>query len=194
MEQFRQRVAATCHIGPLDAEETRLYIEHRLKCAGYSGAPLFSSAAAEGVFKASGGIPRRINGICDRMMLGGFLNGRKELTIEDLDEVVAELRQENTVPSNTHMATLPAMAGAEPSMPGGLAGSEMDIDLGAIKLTPEQAADMNKQIASLAADQRGDQLQRLERGLLRLERVNLQTLAMLQALVAAVKKPEGGDR
>ena len=34
MEQFRQRVAATCHIGPLDADETRSYVEHRLKCAG----------------------------------------------------------------------------------------------------------------------------------------------------------------
>jgi hypothetical protein len=41
----------------------------------------------------------------------------------------------------------------------------------------------------LSADQRGDQLQRLERSMLRLERSNLQTLALLQQLVAAVKKP-----
>ena len=43
MEQFRQRVAATCHIGPLDADETRGYIEHRLKCAGSKGMPSFDA-------------------------------------------------------------------------------------------------------------------------------------------------------
>ncbi len=52
---------------------------------------------------------------------------------------------------------------------------------------------MSKQIAALTADQRGDQLQRLERSLLRLERINVQTLNMLQKLVAAVKKPGGKD-
>ena len=196
MEQFRQRVAATCHIGPLDADETRLYIEHRLKCAGYTGGTLFDAAAVDGVYKASSGIPRRINGICDRMMLSGFLNGRKQLGQADLEEVVAELRQENAVPSAVQAtsAPQPAMAGGEPLLPGGIAGAEMDIDLSQVKLTPEQAEAMNKQIASLAADQRGDQLQRLERGLLRLERTNLQTLALLQALVAAVQKPGGDSR
>ena len=196
MEQFRQRVAATCHIGPLDADETRLYIEHRLRCAGYSGPTLFDAAAVDGVYQASDGIPRRINGICDRMLLSGFLNDRKQLALADLEEVVTELRQENAVPSGAHaaVAQAPAMAGGEPLLPGGLAGAEMDLDFSQVKLTPEQADAMNKQIASMAADQRGDQLQRLERGLLRLERVNLQTLAMLQALVAAVTKPEGDSR
>ncbi|MFO0445033.1 MAG: XrtA/PEP-CTERM system-associated ATPase, partial [Betaproteobacteria bacterium] len=51
MEQFRQRVAATCHIGPLDADETRGYIEHRLRCAGSKGKPSFEPAAFEGIFK-----------------------------------------------------------------------------------------------------------------------------------------------
>jgi hypothetical protein len=48
---------------------------------------------------------------------------------------------------------------------------------------------MARQLGRLSAEQRGDQIQRLERGLLRLERSNLQVLAMLQQLVAAVKKP-----
>ena len=77
-------------------------------------------------------------------------------------------------------------------MPGGLAGAELDLDLSQLKLSSEQADGMSKQIAELTADQRGDQLQRLERSLLRLERINVQTLNMLQKLVAAVKKPDGG--
>jgi general secretion pathway protein A len=54
---------------------------------------------------------------------------------------------------------------------------------------------MNKQLASLTADQRGDQLQRLERSLLRLERINVQTLGMLQKLVNAARRtPDEGSK
>ena len=194
MEQFRQRVAATCHIGPLDVEETRLYIEHRLKCAGYSGATLFDPATIEGVFKASGGIPRRINGICDRMMLAGFLAGHQQLGVQDLNEVVTELKQEHAVPSGAPARALQARSGGEPMMPGGLAGQALDIEPEALQLEAGQADAMSQQLAALTADQRGDQLQRLERSLLRLERINVQTLNLLQALVAAVKKPGGGPR
>jgi len=190
MEQFRQRVAATCHIGPLDQDETQHYIEHRLRCAGSTGKPSFSPEAFEAIFKASGGIPRRINSVCDRVLLAGFLAGKTDLEITDVDEVVKEFAQEAAVP-----ARRPTVAD---SMPGDLpsAGSApssatmaLDVDLGRLQLDPAAADTMSRQIARLSADQRGDQIQRLERGLLRLERSNLQVLALLQQLVAAVKKP-----
>ena len=191
MEQFRQRVAATCHIGPLDQDETRGYIEHRLKCAGSKGKPSFEPAAFEGIFKATVGIPRRINAICDRLLLAGFLANRTLLTAADVAEVVQEFQQENAVASRPSTAAM--SANGEPSMPGGLAGEALDLDLTQLKLGADEAEGMSKQIAALTADQRGDQLQRLERSLLRLERINVQTLNMLQKLVAAVKKP-GGDK
>ena len=83
-----------------------------------------------------------------------------------------------------------AAAGADPSMPGGLAGAVLDVDLSRVQLDAEALEGMSRQIADLTADQRGDQLQRLERSLLRLERINVQTLAMLQNLVNAVKKTD----
>ena len=188
MEQFRQRVAATCHIGPLDQDETKGYIEHRLKCAGFKGKPTFEPAAFEGIFKASAGIPRRVNAVCDRLLLAGFLAGRTLLTAEDVAEVVREFQQENAVTARP--VSTPALAqGAESSAPGGLGGVELNLDLSQLKLGTAEAEGMSKQIAALTADQRGDQLQRLERSLLRLERINVQTLNMLQKLVAAVKKP-----
>ena len=191
MEQFRQRVAATCHIGPLDQDETRGYIEHRLKCAGAKGVPTFEPAAFEAIFKASGGIPRRINAVCDRLLLAGFLAGRTALTLADADEVVREFAQENAVVSRA--AKAPALsATGEPLMPGGMAAAELDLDLSQIQLSPEAADGMAKQIEALTADQRGDQLQRLERGLLRLERINVQTLNLLRQLVTALKK--SGDK
>ena len=190
MEQFRQRVSATCHIGPLDADETRAYIEHRLKCAGASGKPTFEPGVYAEIHKASGGIPRRINAVCDRLLLAGFLGDHTHLTLADVAEVVQEFQQENGVPSRQPEAAL--AEGADPTMPGGLAGAVLDVDMSELKLDAEEAQGMSRQIAALTADQRGDQLQRLERSLLRLERINVQTLAMLQKLVSAVKKP--GDK
>lgn len=76
MQQLRQRVTATCHIGPMDKDETRGYVEHRLKCAGSAGRPSFDDLAFEAIFKASGGIPRRINLTCDRLLLLGFLGNK----------------------------------------------------------------------------------------------------------------------
>ena len=192
MEQFRQRVAATCHIGPLDQDETKAYIEHRLKCAGSKGKPSFEAQAFVEIFKAAGGIPRRVNAICDRLLLAGFLAGRTELTAADVAEVVREFEQENAGASRPAAATALAQGG-EPSVPGALTGLDidLDLDLGRLKIGAAEADGMSKQIASLTADQRGDQLQRLERSLLRLERINLQTLSMLQKLVSAVKKPGG---
>jgi putative secretion ATPase (PEP-CTERM system associated) len=188
MEQFRQRVSATCHIGPLDADETRAYIEHRLKCAGASGKPTFEPGLFDAVHKASGGIPRRINAVCDRLLLAGFLGDHSHLTLADVAEVVLEFQQENGTPVRAAAAT--AAAGADASMPGGLAGAVLDVDLSRVQLDSEALEGMSRQIADLTADQRGDQLQRLERSLLRLERINVQTLAMLQKLVSAVKKTD----
>lgn len=182
MEQFRQRVSATCHIGPLDPSETRAYIQHRLKKAGTSGKPSFDEAVYEGVFNASGGVPRRINSVCDRLLLLGFLAGRTHLTAEDITEVVKEFEQEAGVPVRNGTAAR-AAGGGDIALVAGV-----EVDIAKLQIDAQAAEAMHSQLAALTADQRGDQLQRLERGMLRLERCNLQTLALLQKLVDAVKK------
>ncbi len=181
MEQFRQRVAATCHIGPLDIEETQHYIQHRLKCAGSTGKPVFGPGSFDAIFKATGGIPRRINSVCDRLLLLGFLANRVDLTVDDVNEVTREMAQESEVPNRPVVATA-----ARPSGDAVATLTEVDVDLSRIKLDPSDAEAATKQLAALAADQRGDQLQRLERSLLRLERINLQTLSIMQKLVNSV--------
>jgi general secretion pathway protein A len=190
MEQFRQRVAATCHIGPMDLDETQHYIEHRLKCAGSTGKPTFDAAAFEAIFKSSGGIPRRINSVCDRLLLAGFLANKLHLEASDVDEVVREFAQEAEVPARR--AAVPVADSLQGELaPGGPAtgAAVLDVDLTTLQLDPAAAGAMSGQLKRLASEQRGDQLQRVERGLLRLERTNLQLLAMLQQLVNAVKKP-----
>ena len=184
MEQFRQRVAATCHIGPLDLEETQQYVLHRLKCAGSVGKPQFGAGVFDAVFKASSGIPRRVNSVCDRLLLLGFLANREELTVDDVGEVTREMNAESEVPQRA--AVTAARSGDTLAV-----ATDVDVDLSRIKLDPADADAASRQIAALTADQRGDQLQRLERSLLRLERINLQTLSLLQKLVNATTRSSG---
>lgn len=95
MQQLRQRVIAACHIGPMDLEETQAYIEHRLKCAGWISSPNFSIDAYECIFNTSGGIPRRINSICDRLLLLGFLENKYNFEEFDVKNVAREILEES---------------------------------------------------------------------------------------------------
>ncbi len=84
-EQLRQRVIATYHLNPLDEQETRTYIEHRLTCAGYQNRPVITEDAFQAIYQASEGVPRRINNLCDRILLFAFLED-----IEKIDTAVVE--------------------------------------------------------------------------------------------------------
>ena len=187
MEQFRQRVAATCHIGPLDRDETQHYIEHRLKCAGSTGKPSFEATAFDAIYKASGGIPRRINSVCDRLLLAGFLAGKTHLDVADVNEVVREFAEESAVP--TRSVGAPDSLRAD-LMAGPMTGAAvLDVDLDRLKLDPDSADSMSRQLSRLGQEQRVDQVQRLERSMMRLERTNLQILKLLQQMVGALKGP-----
>ena len=95
LEQFRQRVTASCHLGPLDEAETRAYVEHRLHRVGWDGQrPLFGEGAFTQVHRWTGGVPRRINRLCNRLLLGAFLEAHDEITAEQVERTALELRQE----------------------------------------------------------------------------------------------------
>ncbi|MFI5445940.1 XrtA/PEP-CTERM system-associated ATPase [Polaromonas sp. UC242_47] len=186
MQQLRQRVTATCHIGPLDLDETRGYIEHRLKCAGSSGRPTFNMDAFEGVFKASGGIPRRINLICDRLLLLGFLSSKDAFGPDDVNEVVCEIHDESTVPEK--MTEGDRIIWDDAGFQARKVTGSVDIDFAKLQVTPDLADAISSQIDGLEAEQYDSRLRRLERSVLRLERINLECLVMLKKLVAAVRK------
>ena len=120
MLQLRQRVIAACHIGPLDADETRGYIEHRLKCVGWKGDPQFQPGRLRGDLPGDGGIPRRINAVCDRMLLSGYLAGKREFTRDDVEMVAREMHDE-TVDAETRPAEAAAPCRADAAEGGGAA-------------------------------------------------------------------------
>ena len=186
MQQLRQRVTASCHLGPLDGDETKGYIEHRLHCVGGDGKPTFDASAYQAIFHASGGIPRRINLICDRLLLSGFLAEKVAFGLDEVNEVVNELREESDVPPT---ASLPDKgAWVDSVIPQQLAASDLDIDLSRLQSTPGLYAAISGQINGLGVEQYDGRMRRLEKSVLRLESINLEVLVMLQKLVYAVSK------
>jgi general secretion pathway protein A len=105
MQQLRQRVIASYHLGPMDRAETQAYIEHRLAHVGWKGDPRFDTAALDLVHRASDGIPRRINTICNRLLLAGFLGEKHAFAAADVETIVREIREE-LGPEST-LATVP---------------------------------------------------------------------------------------
>ncbi|MHA7600960.1 ExeA family protein [Alicycliphilus sp. T452] len=79
LEQLAQRVIARYHLQALGPEETRQYIAHRLAVAGLRGAPPFQRRALARVHALAGGVPRRINLLCDRALLGAYAAGVREV-------------------------------------------------------------------------------------------------------------------
>jgi general secretion pathway protein A len=77
LRQLAQRVTARYHLSPLSRPETEDYIRHRLRVAGGEGKVSFTSAALAAVHQKSGGIPRLVNLICDRALLGGYVAGTR---------------------------------------------------------------------------------------------------------------------
>ena len=94
MEQFRQRIVASCHLAPLSEQECREYIEYRMHNAGWNGSALFSDSAYTSIHDFTTGIPRKINTLMDRILLYGFLEELETLDENAVEAVVAEVKEE----------------------------------------------------------------------------------------------------
>ncbi len=94
MSQLRQRVIAACHLPALDALDTQAYIRHRLKTVGWTGDPAFEDDAFDEIHTFTGGIPRKINTLCDRLMLMGFIDEKHAFGAREVREVIAEIQIE----------------------------------------------------------------------------------------------------
>ncbi|PCJ35453.1 MAG: ATPase [Alphaproteobacteria bacterium] len=86
LEQLRQRVIATHHLQSMTNDETKEYIQHRLKIVGWKGKPFFTDDAFEIIYQFTNGVPRKLNTLCSRILLFG--------SIEELDTI------DNAVVSN----------------------------------------------------------------------------------------------
>jgi general secretion pathway protein A len=91
LEQLAQRVIARYHLGPLTEQETGQYIRHRLEVAGLSRPLPFDARALRHVHRLARGIPRRINLLCDRALLGAFATGEPRVTAAIVKKAAGEV-------------------------------------------------------------------------------------------------------
>ena len=119
LEQLRQRVIAAHHLEAMELSEVQPYIEHRLKCVGWSGNPKFDQRVFTELYEASGGVPRRINQICNRLMMLGAVDQRSRIDGAMLSQVLEELELDGTLQLKK-LVSKPeplAAAPAEPAAP-----------------------------------------------------------------------------
>lgn len=191
MLQLRQRVTAACHLGPLEKDETRDYILHRLKCAGSTDKPTLDPEIFDSVHRHTGGIPRRINNLFDRVLLQGFLAERTHIDValvtEIIDEVQAEMRTPSRAPDAWDKESVTGLD--ERSLDVEARHTEaLDLDLN-LDLDAGLADTMTQQLNHIASEQLSARLLRIEHSVLRQERVNLEILLHLQKLVASSRRP-----
>ena len=190
MQQLRQRVIAACHIGPMDGDETQGYIEHRLKCAGSIDKPTFDTGTFQAIFDSSGGIPRRINALCDRLLLLGFLENKVILNPEDVREVSLEIQHEAGRTVSSIDEVLSPLNNAHFSKNDTL----VDLNIGNLNFSQPLLESIKKQMADGSVAGIAVGLHALE---LRLQNVEVRTYEVLIALrefTAAVDRNSGKNQ
>lgn len=120
LEQLKQRIVVSAHLAPLAEHEVRDYVLYRLTTAGWSGAPALEEDVFPAIFAESGGIPRRINLLCSRLLMLGDMDSLATLSGEHVNEVAEELRAE--------AAEITAEAPSALAVPPGLLTVSQDLE------------------------------------------------------------------
>ena len=155
LEQLRQRVIAAHHLEAMELGEVQPYIEHRLKCVGWTGNPQFDQRVFTELYEASGGVPRRINQICNRLMMLGAVEQRSRIDGAMLSGVLEELELDGTlqlkrIERKAQAEVPPAPGAAEPvAVAAPVAPAAMPVDAVAMEQLLGLLAERDAQIAEL---------------------------------------------
>ncbi|MCT2399980.1 XrtA/PEP-CTERM system-associated ATPase [Novosphingobium mangrovi (ex Huang et al. 2023)] len=112
LEQLRQRVIAAHHLGPMQPQEVQAYIEHRMSCVGWTGNPGFDPGVFAEIHEATGGIPRRINQIVNRLLLLGAVEQRVQIDSAMVQQVLDDMEADGSLALAKNKA--PAVSQTEP--------------------------------------------------------------------------------
>nr|WP_136251748.1 XrtA/PEP-CTERM system-associated ATPase [Ningiella ruwaisensis] len=117
MEQFRQRIVASCHLTPLSRDEMKNYIEHRLHHAGCDKENLISDEAHDSIYRFTNGVPRKVNTLMDRVLLYGFLEELEIFDAKSISEVIEEVKGEMFVSKAQYDGVTPNQEAAQTQTP-----------------------------------------------------------------------------
>ncbi|MDP9056957.1 MAG: AAA family ATPase [Pseudomonadota bacterium] len=107
LKELRLRVLASHHLAPLEPQEVEGYVRHRLECVGWNGRPSFDPGVYASVHRASGGLPRRINQIVDRILLLGAAALKERIENDLVLQVLAESGEAGLQSADPVRATYP---------------------------------------------------------------------------------------
>ena len=126
LEQLRQRIIASHHLEALDADEVEHYVSHRLGPVGWEGRPAFEDGLLDTLYRHTGGIPRRVNQIMNRLLLLGAIEERDTLSLAMLGDVMAEMAadQNRGLRGQSDLRSAPVAEPAAPA-PGSLPATEV---------------------------------------------------------------------
>jgi general secretion pathway protein A len=125
LEQLAQRVIARFHLGALSAVETRHYIHHRLAVAGLKMANPFDERAVVRIYQLTRGVPRRINLLCDRSLLGAYATGQNQVSLALVNKAAQEVFGDDVHASVLPTVLAPLLQASQAKRPNwlGLAAS-----------------------------------------------------------------------
>jgi len=96
LRQLKQRISISCHLNPLNREESEEYVYHRLGTVGSRDCVTFLDGVFDTIFRFSGGVPRLINLICDFLLLSAFVEETREIDMALADDAINELSFEES--------------------------------------------------------------------------------------------------
>jgi len=126
LRQLAQRISLKRYIMPFGEKETYEYVQHRLSMVDYNGPTLFSRQAQKMIWKYSGGVPRKINVLCDNALLISFALRQKTIQASVIEEAIKDLSYSPFSGSKEDLVTIPVQP-TPPSQNLPFSGSTEDL-------------------------------------------------------------------
>lgn len=149
LEQLRQRVIASHHLEAMDANEVEPYAVHRLAVAGWQGRPSFEPDAFAALYRHTGGVPRKLNQLANRLLLHAGVEGLETIGGDDVEAVASDMAADRPAGASTRILPLrrPGTAAAEPA-----ADASLDRRIAAIEARLDEQEAAVRRVLTLLLD------------------------------------------
>jgi putative secretion ATPase (PEP-CTERM system associated) len=192
LEQLRQRVIAMHHLDPMGPEEVEPYMLHRLSVVGWEGRPRFTPDAFAALYKASDGVPRRLNQLAGRVLLFGAIDQLDTIDARVVAAVIDDIASDSPAPKPAPRAAAPV---AEPVAPMPITAAVASNEPRPIRAFPEapefNEADRLRPERRSGSDRRSMQSPRAERPV---ERPDAELTGRIAALEARIDEQDAALR
>ncbi|MFN3551746.1 MAG: XrtA/PEP-CTERM system-associated ATPase [Novosphingobium meiothermophilum] len=165
LEQLRQRVIASHHLDAMEPGEVGPYVQHRLALVGWQGRPAFEPRVFADLAKASGGVPRRVNQIVNRLLLMGAVEQRDTIDAAMLEAVLTDLAGDGFASSQPQVTPVPIAEAPKVELASQGAPQPLAATPG---LEPAPAAALDEAAWRAALAERDEQIAELQQAIIEL--------------------------